>query len=49
MNSKQSARLTTLIEEKSKTEEARPHYASEDEASAQNEYEEIIKIHSSNR
>lgn len=41
--SKQSARLTTLIEEKSKTEEARPHYASEDEASAQNEYEEIIK------
>lgn len=27
--SKQSARLTTLIEEKSKTEEARPHYASE--------------------
>ena len=39
--SKQSARLTTLIEEKSKTEEARPHYASEDEASAQNEYEEI--------
>ena len=41
--SKQSARLTTLIEEKSKTEEACPHYASEDEASAQNEYEEIIK------
>lgn len=41
--SKQSARLTTLIEEKSKTEEARPHYTSEDEVSAQNEYEEIIK------
>ena len=41
--SKQSARLTTLIEEKSKTEGARPHYTSEDEVSAQNEYEEIIK------
>lgn len=41
--SKQSARLTTLIEEKSKTEEARPHYTNEDEVSAQNEYEEIIK------
>lgn len=41
--SKQSARLATLIEEKSKTEEARPHYTSEDEVSAQNEYEEIIK------
>lgn len=41
--SKQSARLTTLIEEKSKTEEARPHYTSEDEVSAQNQYEEIIK------
>ena len=42
--SKQSARLTTLIEEKSKTEDSRPHYESEDEASAQNEYEEITKL-----
>lgn len=41
--SKQSARLTTLVEEKSKTEETRPQYTSEDEANAQNEYEEIIK------
>lgn len=40
--SKQSTRLTTLIEEKSKTEEAHPHYTNEDEVSAQNEYEEII-------
>lgn len=39
--SKQTNRLTTLIEEKSKAEENRPHYTSEDEASAQNEYEEI--------
>lgn len=35
--------MTTLIEEKSKAEDARPQYTIEDEASAQNEYEEIIK------
>lgn len=39
--SKQTTRLTTLIEEKSKSEKYRPYYTNEDEASAQNEYAEI--------
>lgn len=40
--SKQSARLTTLVEEKSKSEDNhRSHYTVEDEASAKNEYEDI--------
>lgn len=40
--SKQTTRLTTLVEEKSKSEEERPHYKKEDEVNAQNEYETII-------
>lgn len=41
--SKQSSRLTTLIEEKAKSENSSPDYTEEDEASAQNEYEEVVK------
>lgn len=40
---KQSARLTTLIEEKAKSEGGQNQYSKEDEANAQNEYEDILK------
>lgn len=41
--SKQTTRLTTLIEERNKSEDGQPHYSAEDEASAKNEYEELCQ------